>query len=273
MKERVITSGFMIVVALYFILLAPSYVFGGGIFLLASMAVFEWTRLSKTDVNERDLLIGVVVMVAGVIVLTYFAKFLLWLSLLFWVCAAYDLCRFSKSNVFSIPATKKMVYGLFAISSFVFSLMVLREHSEFLVIMLVLIVSFADSVAYFTGKAYGKNKLVPKISPNKTLEGFACGVAAGGIVGLICIIVGIIFSLIEINSFFEFVVLASLIVITSAISVLGDIFESMLKRMAKIKDSGDLFPGHGGVLDRIDGYLPASVFFVLSLHIIGILAL
>lgn len=116
----------------------------------------------------------------------------------------------------------------------------------------------ADSAAYYIGTYYGKNKLYPSVSPNKTLEG-AAGSVLGGIAGTM--IVKIIFDM------QNHTVMGAIIIgaVLGATAVLGDLIESMFKRDAGVKDSGSLIPGHGGIFDKIDGLLIAgpTLYFIL----------
>lgn len=116
----------------------------------------------------------------------------------------------------------------------------------------------ADIAAYFSGRAFGKHKLAPSVSPGKTWEG-----VAGAVVGVL--ILGFaVGPLAGVNTVFW----AAILVLLTAVSVLGDLFESLLKRLAGIKDSSQLLPGHGGILDRIDSLtaiLPVSACFLLLL--------
>ena len=129
------------------------------------------------------------------------------------------------------------------------------------------IVWAADSGAYFAGRHFGGRwfkgrKLAPRISPNKTLEGLLGGLAAGMLVAAIgALIAG------AGAAHLPGVLLVA--VFTVLFSVVGDLFESLLKRHVGAKDSGDLIPGHGGVLDRIDGVLAALPVFVLGKEIFG----
>ena len=118
----------------------------------------------------------------------------------------------------------------------------------------------ADSGAYFTGRAMGKNKLIPAVSPNKTREGLYGGLATA-------ILVMMLGEWLGLYSHYADDQLAFMVAGLCAIgfSVLGDLVESMLKRMTGVKDSGRLFPGHGGMLDRIDSQLAALPLFV-SVH-------
>ena len=136
----------------------------------------------------------------------------------------------------------------------------LRRVSPLLLLAVMFTVWIADTAAYFAGKRFGRRKLAPAISPGKTWEGVAgafCGVAVYGLV--LCALLDLSFWLIP-----------GLLTLV-ALSVVGDLFESMLKRQAGLKDSGNLLPGHGGVLDRIDGLtstLPLVLFYFPVYHAI-----
>ena len=114
----------------------------------------------------------------------------------------------------------------------------------------------ADTGAYFAGRKFGKHKLAPRISPNKTVEGLAGGAIAAMVFGLI-------FAMIAGASIADLPWVALTALITVAASVVGDLFESMLKRHAGVKDSSDLIPGHGGILDRMDSVLAALPVFAV----------
>ena len=121
-------------------------------------------------------------------------------------------------------------------------------------VFLLVVVWAADIAAYFTGRALGGAKLAPSISPNKTWSG-----AIGGIVGAMVAAGGLAIAYlasIDGRGAWKFLVLAAGL---AMLSVLGDLFESWLKRRAGVKDSGTLLPGHGGVMDRLDGLVPVAV--------------
>lgn len=131
------------------------------------------------------------------------------------------------------------------------------HHGLFLLLYVFVLVWAADSGAYFAGRAFGKHKLAPKVSPGKTWQ----GVFGGMITAVVLAFVFIHFSgktLLGSRAMSGFVVLS---VATVAISVLGDLAESMFKRESGIKDSSQLIPGHGGILDRIDSLTAAVPFF------------
>ena len=120
----------------------------------------------------------------------------------------------------------------------------------------------SDIAAYFTGKAWGKNKLAPKISPGKSWQG------VGGALIMTIFIVIIVWLIMNYtaNLLPKLMLLSLLVVI---LSVVGDLFESLLKRQVGIKDSGNLLPGHGGVLDRIDSMISASPVYALGMLMLG----
>ena len=115
----------------------------------------------------------------------------------------------------------------------------------------------ADTGAYFAGRAFGRHKMSPRISPNKTVEGLIGGIVAG-------VAVCLAFALLAGAQAREFPPIALVALATVVFSVVGDLFESLLKRHVGAKDSGDLIPGHGGILDRIDSQLAALPVFALG---------
>lgn len=121
-------------------------------------------------------------------------------------------------------------------------------------LFLIGIVWATDTAGYFGGKFFNGPKLLPEISPHKTWSGFLAGLTAAALIGLV------------LAKLFEarfILIMMALAVILSVVSQLGDLFESYVKRRTGVKDSGGLIPGHGGILDRIDGLLFAAVFMVL----------
>jgi phosphatidate cytidylyltransferase len=134
-------------------------------------------------------------------------------------------------------------------------LIIHQPQGQWLLLMAVGVVALADIGGYVAGNLFGKHKLAPVISPGKTWEGFFGGLFAQ----LLLIAVLIFFMPITVS----LPVLALLIIPVSLYSVLGDLFESMLKRQQGVKDSSQILPGHGGVLDRIDGLMAALPLFIL----------
>ncbi|RPE76950.1 phosphatidate cytidylyltransferase [Vulcaniibacterium tengchongense] len=120
----------------------------------------------------------------------------------------------------------------------------------------------ADTGAYFAGRRFGRRKLAPRVSPNKTVEGLIGGAVAG-------VAAGAVFALVAGAKPAQLPAVALVALATVLFSVVGDLFESLLKRHAGVKDSGHLIPGHGGILDRIDGVLAALPAFALGKAVMG----
>ncbi|MGB5488459.1 MAG: phosphatidate cytidylyltransferase, partial [Lysobacterales bacterium] len=138
----------------------------------------------------------------------------------------------------------------------------LQPEGSWLILLLLLIVWAADTGAYFSGKAFGKRKLAAHISPGKTRAGLLGGLVAATLVALVAA------NLMPLESI-EPLPLVLLSLLTALVSVGGDLMISLHKRTSGIKDSGNLLPGHGGMLDRLDSLLAAAPFFALGLLVSG----
>lgn len=133
-------------------------------------------------------------------------------------------------------------------------------HGWQALLFLFTLVWFADIGAYFSGRRFGTNKLAPAISPGKTREG-----VVGGICANLCWMLLLFYLVEELGlTLIQFLLIG---LVTTMVSVVGDLFESILKREAGVKDSGKLLPGHGGVLDRIDSVIAAAPVFVAGVFI------
>lgn len=180
---------------------------------------------------------------------------------LFWcTLAPWYVLKYPKQKM-----PKVFLYPLgVLLCAFIPAILAYFTHFNALIVpFLFLITIFADSGAYFIGRRFGKTPLLANVSPNKTLEGFFGG--------LLCAFIGC--TIFSIWTHASPLVLGMLGVFLSLFSVLGDLFESMLKRQSGIKDSGHILPGHGGVLDRLDSMLavaPMAVIMVAGLSMLGL---
>ena len=188
----------------------------------------------------------------------------------FWTAigAAIWLLRFAPSLKVGLPAPEgvgnlmlSMVYVVTLVSCFV-AILVLYQRSPVYLISAMALVWIADIGAYFAGKAFGKRKLAPSISPGKSWEGAIGGWIAVLVIASVTVLAAGAVPLLQDTFAVKLqaklgwgITLAALTVIVAA-SIVGDLFESMLKRRAGMKDSSNLLPGHGGVLDRIDALVP-----------------
>ena len=152
--------------------------------------------------------------------------------------------------------------GILLITATWLALVGLREINPWLLLAVLGTVSLADSAAYFAGKRFGRNKLAPNISPGKTWEGVLGALIAVTVYG------GFLCFYQQLNLW-----LIPALWLVVGFSIMGDLLESLMKRQAGLKDSGQLLPGHGGVLDRIDGFvptLPMVLLFIYGLQFSGL---
>ncbi len=153
-----------------------------------------------------------------------------------------------------------VVYGLVPWLA-IWDLYELGSHSRYIFLLLA-IVWCGDTGAYFGGRSFGKHKLAPTLSPKKTWEGSISGLIASVIGGLV---VNALFA----NSLGSLVFMVSCALVTGSFAQAGDLVESSFKRFAGVKDSGTIFPGHGGLLDRVDGLLLGAPVLWLGLYLFG----
>ena len=223
------------------------------------IAAHEWTKLMpKRKFPARFVLL---VLAVTLVSLAVPASWVLWWLLSFgiWVMAMKWVLVF--------PAQEKwygrqlFMMGVVILVAAICAMFSLWQVSQWWLMYVFLLVWCADSGAYFVGRKWGKRKLAPSVSPNKSIEGLIGGLVTAGIVA-----VGVgIWLRLPALALTAFLGLSAL---TVAVSVLGDLFESMLKRRAGIKDSGTILPGHGGVLDRIDSLLSATPMFALGVWVL-----
>lgn len=174
-----------------------------------------------------------------------------WLGIApFWLARKWKLSR-------ALPAT---LVGLVVLLPPSLALAHLRQFGPWFLLAALAAVWVADTAAYFSGRAFGKHKLAPGISPGKTWEG-----AIGAAVCVVLFGLSLVFAQRGLSfSALEWIALAVCLVALTALSILGDLFESLLKRQRGIKDSGTLLPGHGGILDRIDSLTSTLPFVGLA---------
>lgn len=223
------------------------------------IASHEWTKLMpKRKFPARFILL--------VTVMTLLNLALPELWLVWWVLS-FGIWVMALKWVLVYPAQEKwygkrlFMMGVVILVATITAMYSLWQTSPWWLMYVFLLVWCADSGAYFVGRKLGKRKLAPNVSPNKSIEGLIGGLLTAGVVAT-----WVGFEL-ELNglAIMAFLGLSGLTVLAS---VLGDLFESMLKRRAGIKDSGTILPGHGGVLDRIDSLLSATPVFALGVWVL-----
>jgi phosphatidate cytidylyltransferase len=259
MKQRVITAIIALAVLGVLLFVMPPIVVRIAIGLLVLAGAWEWSGfLGHSSAATRApyvVLIGLL-MGATVLYLEPFTELLLIVSLVWWAIALVWTFFFPTA----IPMAVRWLAGVLVLVPMYAALMLLYDADPMLLLFSLLIVWVADSGAYAAGKMMGRVKLAPQISPGKTWEGVIGGLAA------VVLLIGLRSLAVET----DFAVLVPFCLAVAALSVVGDLTVSMFKRTAGVKDSGTLFPGHGGVLDRIDSVAAAAPLFALGLNWVGV---
>ncbi|MGM8884916.1 phosphatidate cytidylyltransferase [Psychrobacter sp. 1U2] len=221
-----------------------------------TIAAHEWTKLMPKW--RQPTVFVLIVLALTLISLVFPMTWVLWwvASLIIWLMALSWVSKFPTHT--SWYGRKLSVMGMVILVAAITAMFFLWQQSPWWLMYVFLLVWCADSGAYFVGRKFGKRKMAPNVSPNKSMEGLAGGVVTG-----LLVVIGISVFMLQLTgtALLAFVALS---VVTILISVLGDLFESMLKRRAKVKDSGTILPGHGGILDRIDSLLSATPIFALG---------
>ncbi len=262
LKTRIITA-FCLLAALGVGLLLLPY----NVFLLFFSAVFllaagEWANMSGLSQRwQQGVYAAVMACMMGILFFLgahhagILLNIILILSLLGWLFALRVVCRYPtkkiSNNIFVLLLLG--VWLLIPAWLGVLHLQPLVAHSGMLWLVIAVIAA-ADIGAYFSGRRFGRRKLAAQVSPNKTWEGFWGGTLANAVFALVLALV------MQCNLLQTLELIAAMVLVSCA-SVLGDLFESMMKRERGIKDSSHLLPGHGGVLDRLDGWTAAVPVF------------
>jgi phosphatidate cytidylyltransferase len=265
LKQRIATAIVLLIpsMAVLFFLSSAWVTAFFGVFI--AVAAWEWAGLIGLRSRAVRVLYGVVVIgLSGAIILhgSAVVTAVLCGAVLFWTLALAELIRrpgVHEGWLHGTPA--RQIVGIAVLVPplvAVYSLHASDGSRPFLLLCALALVWVADSAAYFAGHFFGRVKLAPQISPGKTLEG-----AIGGLVG-----VALLAWLVNACWWrYDSVALGTWLILTvvaAAYSVLGDLLESKFKRAAGVKDSGAIFPGHGGVLDRIDATTAALPVFALG---------
>ena len=260
LKTRILAAAVMLPLAIAWVWLAPFWLFSAIAALILLAAGWEWGALAGLGRTPGRLayLAGLVVLMAicwwtvrsprpFLPVFAFFAAF--------WLLVLFTLGRAGLWN----SRLLFLLQGLMVLVPAFLALLVLKRihGGTSLVFTVFAVVWSADIGAYFAGRAAGRHKLSPRVSPGKTWEGFLGGVVLAAIAGAVA----------SLWSPVSIYLLVPLAVITAALSVVGDLAESQLKRFAGAKDSGRLIPGHGGILDRIDSLCAALPVFVLGIEL------
>ena len=262
LKTRMITAIVLMAVLLPILFLLPPYYLGAFFLVALLAAAWEWSRMLAPEAKKAAWLYATFCLVIILFLLGMQAvswQFsLLMMSVLFWIFLAPFIL--AKGMNFSLQKFKPFysILGLIILPATWFALVFLRELGLVFLLSSMALVWVADIGAYFIGKAFGKHKLAAQISPGKSIEGAIGGLVLCYLYALLCVVYlplgDTLFGAWAIR--FGWVPMFLMVTVLAAFSVFGDLFESQLKRLAGVKDSSHLLPGHGGVLDRVDALIP-----------------
>ncbi len=270
LKQRLITAIILFASLVWGILALSSEWLAVVLAIFIAIGAWEWTRmmaLKKPVLRASYTLCVVLSMGVGWWLLQYrqdLYYFLIIDAAVFWLIAVYAVKTYPNGTALYAKKWVKSVIGFLLLVPTWMALVGLHSSPAFgpnFVIYLILLTSVADTGAYFGGKRWGKNKLAPALSPGKTWEGVGSALLATILFSVISAVLLNVGSD-QLMPMFTFILLSIVVVV---FSIVGDLTESLFKRLAKLKDSGSILPGHGGILDRIDSMTAAAPIFVLGL--------
>jgi phosphatidate cytidylyltransferase len=269
--QRTLTALLLAPLVILLILMAPTGVFAAIVGITFLAAMWEWTRLSglKASLSRG----GVLVLTAVLMALCWVVRdgiawpAIIGVGVAWWIVVGQWLRHFA----FGAAPTRenilmKLGAGLLVIVPAWVAAVTIHgaaDRGNWWTMLALLIVWAADIGAYFSGRQFGRRKLAPTISPGKTWAGvygaFVAGAIVAGVGGSLLGVTG--------GKLVGLLVLSLFVVVAS---IVGDLFESLMKRHAAVKDSGNLFPGHGGLLDRLDSVFAAMPVFAAGMLLLGL---
>lgn len=255
MKQRILTAIVALLALGALLFLMPGLVAKLVLAALVVSGAWEWSGfLGPRSMGLRLLFVVLITLLIAAVSLLVpqWTEAILIASLVWWFAALLWIFAFPTP----IPQVVRWLGGIMVLLPLYLALMILFQSGPLILLFALLVVWVADSGAYFAGKALGRVKLAPRISPQKTWEGVIGGLFAVALLTLASTLV--------VES--KLIILLPFCLAAAALSIVGDLTVSMFKRTAGLKDSGRLFPGHGGVLDRIDSVAAAAPLFALGLR-------
>ena len=266
LKQRIITALFMLPVALCGFFLLNHGWFALFIGAVVTVGAWEWARLAGCAGQAQRM--GYAAVVAVLLSILYqlpqLAAWVLLLGVCWWGVATVLVLKYPASSRLWSAGTTRIVIGLLILIPAWQGLVLFKQwpESNSLILAVMVLVWGADIGAYFSGRRFGKRKLAPQVSPGKSWEG-----VYGGLAATLVICAGVSYYR-DWSLGIAVLAMAATVLVVFA-SVVGDLTESMFKRQAGLKDSSNLLPGHGGILDRIDSLTAAIPVFAAVLWLSG----
>jgi phosphatidate cytidylyltransferase len=266
LKQRLLTALVLGSIFIAIIITGSQLLFAILLVLFVMLAAWEWAGLSGVVTQSHRVVYAILTaVITGLIFFVTDNSLIVNISGTLWWCLASVMVILYQYGRPAIPRNNYLKYliGFFVLIPPSLGLIFLygSTNGPQLVLLLFVLIWTVDSTAYFCGRKWGKRKLANRVSPGKSQEGFFASLVAAGILALIYAE----FALISVMNTTGLVIL---FIITAGFSAIGDLFESMYKRNANLKDSSRLLPGHGGVLDRIDSLTAAAPVYALGLWLL-----
>lgn len=266
LKQRIITALILLPLALGGFFLLDGGAFALFIGLVVTLAAWEWAQLAGLSAQPRRVAYAasVAALVGVLYLLPQLAAGVMALALLWWLLALVLVLGYPASSRYWGGTAGRLLIGLLVLLPAWQGLVLLKQwpQGNALILAVMVLVWGADIGAYFAGRAFGRRKLAPQVSPGKSWEG-----VLGGMLASLLLTLGV--GLYRQWTTHELAVALAGAAFLVLVSVLGDLAESMFKRQAGVKDSSNLLPGHGGVLDRIDSLTAAVPLFAVLLALYG----
>ena len=271
LKTRIITALIMAPIAVGGVFFLPPVGFAIFTAALIALGAWEWANMAGLTAQSARVGYSVAVLLLLAALYTVTAHSVLWLAVLWWLAGLGLVAYYPKGSAHWGLVPVRAAMGLLVLVPAWVGLNYLRsgelrfgltDNNLLLILYVFVLVWVADVGAYFSGRKFGKAKLAPRVSPGKSWAGVWGGLAA------VAVFAWAVSQTLGAEAG-QSVALIIISVVTAAVSVLGDLFESMLKRFRGIKDSSRLLPGHGGIMDRIDSLTAAIPIFTLLVIQLG----
>jgi len=283
LKTRVITACVLLLVFIPVLFLTSPIFLYLLLSIFISLAAWEWGRLiwgvKKVWYSYFYAILTQIILLWLSIELFYFSdgvdvivsqllKMSLWISSLFWVMIVPLIMRQQLRFPLQKYATSLAIVGCIIFIADWYAIVMLRNDGLWVLLSVLMLVWAADIGAYVFGKQFGKRKLAIQLSPGKSVEGAVGGMFCVGLLAVFFVYFSQGFDnfFSHISNHLSIGIVIGIILLLTCMSIIGDLFESQLKRLSGVKDSSGLLPGHGGVLDRLDALLPVLPLAALILQ-------
>jgi len=265
LKQRVITAIILASLIINAVIFLPTIMLASVLAVIICVAAWEWAACAGFDDNVHKVAYVSVILLCLVACLKFLDNrwiiLIVYCGFMWWCVATFLVIRYQTNKYVNLSSRllKAMIGGVILVPSWLSLILIhAKTTSASLMLFLFLLIWLADSAAYFSGRKFGRKKLASNVSSGKSWEG-----VYGAL--LMSFLFGASYALYSGMKFTYAALFLVLVLLTVGFSILGDLVESMFKRMAGIKDSSHILPGHGGMLDRIDSLTSAAPVFCAGL--------